>query len=101
MIVKTVESLEGQGVKMFSCGNNFELEYLLSGSRHFKHCSELKKNFKKPAMLVSYFVDEKFVIAMRHDDFGGDFLVLPSEILQECNQEYLTTENFSLRWCRK
>ena len=86
---------------MISCGNNFELEYLLPESRNFKECTNFFENYTfKKLMLVNYFVRPKKVLRIRHDQYKGEFITIPNKILERCNEEYLTTKNISLMWCK-
>jgi hypothetical protein len=99
-VTKEIENLEKEGVVMISCGENFELEYLLSRNGHFRHCADiLTKSFDRPVMLVNYFVVRDLVLSIEYDEYYGRFSPLPSAILTRCNREYLKTKNFSLFWC--
>jgi hypothetical protein len=99
-ILEAVKELEAQKVTLFSCGSNFELEYLLPGSRHFKDCLDMPKENSSAAMLVSYFVNGSKVVAMRPQYPFSYVGVMPEEILNQCSQKYMESENFSLHWCK-
>ena len=99
-IVEEVKALEARGVTLFACGNNFELEYLLPGSRHFKECLDMPKQNNSDAMLVSYFVNGNQTVAMRPEYPFSNVEVIPKEILDQCSQKYMDKGNFSLHWCK-
>ncbi len=99
-ILEAVKELEAQKVTLFSCGSNFELEYLLPGSRHFKDCLDMPKENSSAAMLVSYFVNGSKLVAMRPQYPFAYVGVIPEEILNQCSQKYMESENFSLHWCK-
>ncbi|MES2960939.1 MAG: hypothetical protein V4694_00975 [Pseudomonadota bacterium] len=99
-IVEEVKLLEARGVTLFACGSNFELEYLLPGSRHFKDCLDMPKENNSAAMLVSYFINGNQVVAMRPEYPFTNVKVIPEEILNQCSQKYMDKGNFSLHWCK-
>ena len=99
-IVEEVKALEARGVNLFACGSNFELEYLLPGSRHFKECLDMPKQNNSAAMLVSYFINGNQVVAMRPEYPLNNVGVIPKEVLDQCDQKYMDKGNFSLRWCK-
>ena len=99
-IVEEVKALEARGVTLFACGSNFELEYLLPGSRHFKECLDMPKQNNSAAMLVSYFVNGNQVVVMRPEYPFSNVGVIPKEILDQCDQKYMDKGNFSLHWCK-
>ena len=45
MVTEEIKILQKQDVEIISCGNNFELEYLLPESRNFKECTDFFKNY--------------------------------------------------------
>ena len=56
MVVDKLTELRDHGFKMISCGNNFELEYLLPTSENFINCRELSEESQlQNTVLVSYF----------------------------------------------
>lgn len=100
-VVEAIQNLQQQGVTMISCGNNFELEYLLPQSRNFKKCEEiLEENSSNPILLVSYFARGNEILALGHDWDGGIFKLIPKAVSSKCNREYLRTESYSLNWCQ-
>ena len=99
-IVEEVKALEARGVNLFACGVNFELEYLLPGSRHFKECLDMPKQNNSATMLVSYFVNGDKVVAMRPEYPFSNVGVIPKEVLDQCSQKYMDKGNFSLHWCK-
>ncbi len=99
-IVEEVKALEARGVNLFACGSNFELEYLLPGSRHFKECLDMPKQNNSATMLVSYFVNGDKVVAMRPEYPFSNVGVIPKEVLDQCSQKYMDKGNFSLHWCK-
>lgn len=99
-IVEEVKALEARGVNLFACGSNFELEYLLPGSRHFKECLDMPKQNNSAAMLVSYFINGNQVVAMRPEYPLNNVGVIPKEVLDQCDKKYMDKGNFSLRWCK-
>ncbi|MES2960940.1 MAG: hypothetical protein V4694_00980 [Pseudomonadota bacterium] len=100
IIIEAINNFQKQGVEIISCGNNFELEYLLPESRNFKECTNFfANNIPKKVMLINFFAVPEKVIFIRHDQYRGEFITLPNQILERCKEEYLTTENFSLLWC--
>lgn len=104
-IVEELRRLEQQGITLISCGNNFELEYLLPKSRNFKKCEEILTNhFSSKVMLVNYFPDPKnmpnLFIRSDADHYFADFRLVPKAISAKCSHEYLKTENFALNWCQ-
>jgi hypothetical protein len=101
IVSDAVKNLEQQGVTMISCGNNFELEYLLPRSRNFKKCEEiLDHSLGDKVMLVIYFVAPTLTLEIGNGEHYGAFNQIPSEISSRCNHEYLSTEKYSLNWCR-
>ncbi len=102
VVADAIRNLKEQGVITVSCGNNFEMEYLLPDSRNFKKCEEiLSKSFDRPVMLVSFFLGPKTILSIDHDQYFGNIgPSIPDAILSKCDQEYLKTENFSLNWCK-
>jgi hypothetical protein len=99
-VTQTVKNLQQQGVTLISCGNNFELEYLLPNSGNFKNCEEtLQKSPNSPTLLVSYFYNKQ-VLFLEHDGDGGVMKDIPKAIAKKCNREYLRTKNYSLNWCQ-
>lgn len=101
IVVEAIKKIEGQDVTMISCGNNFELEYLLPKSGNFKHCDEILKNsFDHPVMLVNQVYLGNQVLSIEYDQYYGHVQSIPESILVRCNREYLKTENFSLTWCQ-
>lgn len=104
-VVEEIKKLQLQGVELFACGNNLELEYLLPRSKNFRKCDELLEyNSSKKAMLVSYFVSPKIVpyTVIRGDSDKYYFLSAPldEKFRKKCAVEYMKTENFSLNWCQ-
>ena len=103
LVTNVVKKLKEEGVVTISCGNNFELEYLLPESKNFKHCDELLSNsFKsKNVMLVSYFIDpiQRIEVSMKGDQYRGTLAPAPISITSICNKPYLKTNNFLLLWC--
>ena len=101
MIVDNLKKLKEQGVTLISCANNFELEYLLSDSANFKNCEQLNK-IETPVILVSYFTNpiEGNLLRVNYDEYNARSVKLSDSILARCQNKYLTTENYSLRWCQ-
>lgn len=100
-VTSAIKELQEQGYEMISCGNNFELEYLLPKNGNFRPCTEIIDNsFDHPAILVNQIYEENLILSIQHNQFYGKFKPLPEPILSRCNREYLKTENFSLLWCK-
>lgn len=100
IVVDAIKDLQGQGYEMISCGNNFELEYLLPKSANFRHCDEiLTSSFDHPVILVNQWYPDG-ILSIQHDQYYGRFKPIPQSILSKCNNEYLRTENFALMRCK-
>ena len=101
MIVEEMKSLQQQGVQLISCGNNFELEYLLPSARNFKECKNFLNNspMSQKVMLVNYFISSPKILYIASDDYFGDFLPIPNIALERCQERYYLTEHFSMLWC--
>ncbi len=100
MVVEEIKTLQKQDFKMISCGNNFELEYLLPKSRNFEECGHFFENYvPQKVMLVNFFVEPQKVLFIKHNQYMGKFINLPNQILGRCKEEYLTTANFSIFKC--
>ena len=102
-ITDIVKDLKQKGVTTISCGNNFEIEYLLPETKNFKECNEFFQNSvkSKKVILVSYFIDSsQYEVSMEPAKYYGGVRVAPKSILTKCDKVYLKTDNFLLRWCR-
>lgn len=100
LVVEAISKIEKKGYKMISCGNSFELEYLLPNSRNFQNCRNLFKDTSlQKTVLVNHFLWSSKVLIIDHDGYEGQILALPNWITSRCKREYLVTENFALNWC--
>ncbi len=100
MVVEEIKTLQKQDFKMISCGNNFELEYLLPKSHNFEECTRFFESYvPQKVMLINFFIRPQKVLLVNHNEYGGKFINLSNQILERCKEEYLTTANFSLLKC--
>ncbi len=106
MIVEEMKSLQQQGVQLISCGNNFELEYLLPSARNFKECKNFLNNspMSQKVMLINDFISSPEIIYpevlyIASDDYFGAFVPIPNIALERCQERYYLTEHFSMLWC--
>ncbi len=98
-VVKNIDMLQKKGVTMFSCGNNFELEYLLQKSNNFKNCSEMFNNKDAgKSMLVTYFSYPGYVVQTGANDYYTKTMNLPA-ITSNCRKNFLRGRHVSLDWC--
>jgi hypothetical protein len=102
-VVEKLNDLEKQKIPLYACGNNFELEYLMPGTNHFKPCSELVQGDQQaPRMLVNYFIKPNTILfAPVHSSYIAVATRVPPFALSLCNREYFSTEIASLLWCGK
>ncbi len=103
-MVDAIKDLQEQGVRIISCGNNAELEYLLPKSRNFRKCEEVLKNsVEEKTVLVNYFLNSEVeylrVIRIESDQHYGSTEIIPKKFLAKCSKQYLQGKDFSLNWC--
>lgn len=101
-VLPIIENLKKEGFELVSCGNNFELEYLLKDSENFKFCSALfDKNNTKPKILVSDFNFDQWgrVVQIDHSKVLGVILNLPEEVLLHCQKKYFESKNLLISHC--
>lgn len=102
MIVEEMKSLQKQGVQLISCGNNFELEYLLPSGRNFKECKNFlnSSSMSQKVILINDFISSPDILYIASDDYSGAFVPIPNIALERCQERYYSTEHFSMLWCR-
>jgi hypothetical protein len=102
MIRDIVSDLKKNGVQLIACSNNFELEYLLPETANFQNCTESPQNFSKDkVMLVTYYLPNKRIVSVRHDQTYADIQPLTEFAKKLCPKVFLETANYSLRWCNR
>ncbi len=103
-IVTAITDLQRQGVSIISYGNNSELEYLLPKSRNFQKSEDyLAGKISGKVVLVNYYLNgitqPPAVIKIAHDQYFGTVKIVPKQLLQRCNVDFLSAEDFSMKWC--
>lgn len=100
--VNELQQLQKQGVELFSCTTNFELEYMLPGSGNFADCQELLTAHRdKKRMLVSYYIKPGIIVAVQiKGKYVATFEPLPKDILKLCDSIHMTSGRTEMRWCR-
>jgi hypothetical protein len=94
-------NFEKQGGTIFSCGNNYEIEYLMPGTNHFHYCETLAAGlFPRPAMLINYFVHPHIFVIALEEQFGGYYVEADRFNFPHCTTPYLQTAHFELNWCK-
>lgn len=85
---RTLETLKKDGYILSGCGMNFELEYLMDGSRHFVQCDDARRKGDKFAVLNTYIVPQRIAVMTIETQDNVTIPRPPEWIEKECTKAF-------------